>query len=935
MNTPPFSKFVGSSLVITMAFLVILTILAVGINETIRMERTSSNLYAERTSAAMLSQNAVEVLVAKLQQNTADVERHWLSQPGQLVVGAEEDDGSTSNGDSRKILTGAKKPEESPSSTDPRIVYLHSGSVTTGSFPGQEVLNPPNLNVSTFQDPSSSLITNRADTSGSTVKMYVRWNYVRQDGSVEAIEQPDLTNKTNPIVGRYAYWADDESAKVNYNIAWKREFDETTLAGKLPSGNPSRVTLSALDVFSGSSALMDKLHQFVTADNYNSIAQHLFNSPADARQGSTDVASALQQNKFEVTHYNHDPDTTFFNEQRIVLTTKASRAAERPYLNILADESADPGYTANLDQDKLNTVLFGSGGTAIAPKSPGLIYYLSRTDWPIVSGTSSFQSKYFNGDKTQLVQFALNAIDYVRSAESTLPVVEPMRGKINSKNVFLGEWLNANSSIRGAESTFKGLTRAPMITEMGLLVSTNTTTPQARIYVEVYLPKRYGVASVNLVDDFKYLFQVSSDTGTRLLDDGTTTPDTISSANLVSGNLILTAGSRTVFFYTLNFKTAADRPTPGTKVALRVGITRHDATPLDPTGTTNRQYPIIEIVPIGDPSDNPEGTLYTVLPYTALKTASLPSTSLQTDDPRVSGIAKDWVEKAATWGTDNPIASPINITPEQDTDTSGAISQASLYMPPPATTSGNLNGVVSSTGELGYIHTGMQVTSTGSAGVPWRTLRLQPSSQPVTMVPDWAFMDLFTVPLNVATTGTICAAANAVFAPHSTATGGRVNINANSEPISTAGDSFGGMRLLPLEAVLRGARKNSTDSTETVSATESQTIAQNIYNRTLATQGKQFGYLNGYDTQGEVVEIKGVADGGEASEELVRQIANLITARGDVFSVYTIGQALKQTPQGKLVVTSENRQQAMIERYLDSSTNKIRFKTVYCRPLTP
>ena len=85
--------------------------------------------------------------------------------------------------------------------------------------------------------------------------------------------------------------------------------------------------------------------------------------------------------------------------------------------------------------------------------------------------------------------------------------------------------------------------------------------------------------------------------------------------------------------------------------------------------------------------------------------------------------------------------------------------------------------------------------------------------------------------------------------------------------------------------------------------------------------------------------MAGVADQGEKSEELYRNISNLITARGDVFSSYSIGQALHQTPDGKLIVTGEQRLQAVIERYVytDPSTGatSVRFNPVYFRNLIP
>ena len=185
-------------------------------------------------------------------------------------------------------------------------------------------------------------------------------------------------------------------------------------------------------------------------------------------------------------------------------------------------------------------------------------------------------------------------------------------------------------------------------------------------------------------------------------------------------------------------------------------------------------------------------------------------------------------------------------------------------------------------------------------------------------------MDIFTAPV---------AAPNKynqyVYAPrtNSFSFGGRVNLNSQAAP-------FGLPRTTPLAAVLKN---NTYDSmiTNTMSATTAQTLANNIYNQTLATGGKKYGYTNGYDSPGEVCEIKGVSDGGEKSEELVRQVMNLVTTRGNVFSVYTIGQAIKQTPDGKLSVTAQQRAQAMVERWQDAITSEVHFSPVYFRNLSP
>ena len=159
-------------------------------------------------------------------------------------------------------------------------------------------------------------------------------------------------------------------------------------------------------------------------------------------------------------------------------------------------------------------------------------------------------------------------------------------------------------------------------------------------------------------------------------------------------------------------------------------------------------------------------------------------------------------------------------------------------------------------------------------------------------------------------------------------------MNAMPEPFYNS--SYKLVRVDPLAAVLYKSRKNSLDASETVTEGEARALARNIYERTLAKNGKPYGSQSFpcYESPGEVAEIKGVADGGEESEELIREIANLITARGNTFAVYSIGQALQQTPAGRIIVTAEQRQHVLLERYTDDD-GEIRLGTVYFRNLIP
>ena len=74
--------------------------------------------------------------------------------------------------------------------------------------------------------------------------MPVRWLYVLADGSLGVLDGDGnyvgegMASAENPIVGRVAYWTDDESCKVNVNVA----------AEAVPSVQPQATALMVVSV---------------------------------------------------------------------------------------------------------------------------------------------------------------------------------------------------------------------------------------------------------------------------------------------------------------------------------------------------------------------------------------------------------------------------------------------------------------------------------------------------------------------------------------------------------------------------------------------------------------------------------------------------------------------------------------------------------------
>lgn len=981
MNSSTFSsrrpsKTTGSALVITLAVLVLMSIMVISLSDIMRVERGSAYSHLEKERAEMLAELGTSVVTARLRKETGDTTRNWISEPGQIVA-------STPSGGSNKLI-------------DPPIPLSSGAPETVKANYAQAYLRPAELNVPTFDTVTTDtvpphLISNQEDPNqpgqGKAVSMAVRWVYVRKDGTEDPAELPDLTNKINPVVGRYAYWTDDESCKVNYNLAWTRSLDNPN-----PPSHPTKINLPTLfSEDANSEAKAKTLHFFdptgkqtvpAVVSNvsvYRGFSRFFFHTPENARQAAqtgngvdSTMLSDLLKAKFSVTHYNQDPDTTFFNEPRIVLTTQPALAGWTKVkgTSTWVGTNGLPWIRGQYDPTRTGTPIFlniasldasgnpltnlwdpmavvpATGRTQVDPDQLADVInrinlYLKRTDWPIAStNNTSFQAKYYSGytppaDAERLTQIALNIINYVRSKECAGDPVTgamvPIRGekKVGQNFVMMDVATSVDSYI--------GITRSPKITEMGMWVSNTPSkiTPDptaptdstrstydypAKAKIEVYLPPNFGLAQIDLTKLTWYTSWTSVNSSTVIaaapgdatIKAGGASSEVLKPDLTPAANGILVAGAYAYISRPVTVSFKGPRPANPSDIALRFAIS-----------LAHR----LDVAPLGDAApctiDAPNVTEQNM-------------SSIEVDDPRVNTYKGDWQRATHnSFGLVNGVSSigkpPGGYVPKQDVNGAGVITDVSLVMPaPPGTTgttlSANPTGVMGSSGELGYIHTGME--SMAKAGVPWRTLHLQPDSTQA--LPDWAFMDLFTVPVDVPidpTTGLPDTHVQAVYSPHGNTKAGRVNMNAKPEPFDID-------RQDPLVAVFENATYDATHLTQRLTHDQAVTIAKAVYSRNQwSTKGKAYGYADGYDSPGEVVEVKGVAEGGEESEQLVREIANLITARGGAFSIYTVGQAVKQTPNQTLIVTGEQRSQTMVERYSDKTG--IHFKPVFFRSLTP
>lgn len=846
----------GVALVATLGVIVVLAAVIVSLTLAMRLDRQAAHYFTERTRADMLALEGVESVRAIVQHATAPG-NFWVSSPGSLL--------STATADFSEAA----------------VTLLFSGAAapTDDSF--------PDLDRAVISDDLLPALTGSA--SGHT-PLRVGWVYVRKNGEREliAVGTPDTSDSDNPIIGRFAFWADDETARINLNTAWKNTASPTAAAS-----HPSRINLTTLPGI-----------EEEVADAIRGAAQAFaFGSPDGARRVSPAAAEAVSDNRFSLTHYSASPLENPWGEPKIYLTTRESRLppeiaaqANRSeyFIDILQNPSNDPGDLASLNTGKVTSVLNRLRGL------------LARQDWPYAGG--SFRDKY--GDANTL-QMAIDIIEYVRAAESARPVVEPLRLQPTgaSSYTFSGSGVTT-------PGVMIGNSRRPMLTEVGAWISAPVPSESGGhpsldfVYkAEFYFPNSYGLSAETLLgrrlDITVYYLKAPGSSGVPYLDMSAAI-DPISAANTEftqteNGTFAVVTGRKTFTHSALT----AQRPS---EIYMRVVLQRGGNVGVQSPGFG---FSFWELAPASLEDVADLGWINT---YLRIDVPSVPEaspetmTTLQVADPRINKRREDWVQRPNTLGDVNgtlwlsEVASPAG-QPPQDRSGSGQISDASLALPAP-----NPNGSVQSIAELGNLPTGIR---TEPNPVPWRSLRLQPTPSGAQSPPDWALLDLFAVP-------PLATAAGAMESSPSSAgvRRGGINLNAGIEPF---GDSV--LRDVPLRALFESVPNPSPAFVE-------QAVESIQTRRPSASNGRRYGPEEFLVSVGELTELQNIADQGEESERNLDGIVDLATVQGSAYRVAAIGQTLTQTPTGDLVLQAESSISATIERTPDGGTRVVHWKSV-------
>lgn len=289
----------GVALVLVLGVIVLVTVLMAGFMAKSRTERFAAAGYRASAEARQLGDLAVNLVQGQINHATTQGSRvAWASQPGMIrtfdtsgklvaayklysasnmisqsgdvsadISGTWKDNGAVWVDLNAPVSANGVKnyPIADPSALNDLDGVQGLGPGSSGGEKGFSIINPATRTPGLAPGVSSS-------SDYQILPMPARWLYVLRDGTLVAAQTGSTSNNAtipdatedNPIVGRIAFWTDDETAKVNINTAGEGVFWDTPhgytptevlqLSIKQPwngefnryPGHPATVSLSAI-----------------------------------------------------------------------------------------------------------------------------------------------------------------------------------------------------------------------------------------------------------------------------------------------------------------------------------------------------------------------------------------------------------------------------------------------------------------------------------------------------------------------------------------------------------------------------------------------------------------------------------------------------------------------------------------------------------------
>ena len=524
MKLPTRKQAEGAAVVIVLCLLVMVLGLALIFLNRVTIERSASSSDVAASATRSLADIAVNVVQGQIRDaTTAGPDVAWTSQPGMIRTFAAGSPGSLTASSnlfrvyklysaqemiSTSYEAGADAPTNNWASAPAMYTDLNA-PVVSGGEPSYPILDPRALgHVEGFS------VTN-APTGGSSnaLPMPIKWLYVLEDGRLVAPtvgSTPDRVrvpgSENSPVVGRVAFWTDDETSKVNVNTAsegafWGTPVGDTAQERKFSSrppaqseyqrypGHPAMTSLapvlfatSATSTPDLSLAQSEAIYELAprivggTGTNvftgtlipdkdrlYANIDEVIFNASRGSQPAALSISpTLLERSRFFLTASSRAPEVTLFNTPRIAIwpldanTTTAYRSPFDRLIAHCATINGQPYYFTR--SDPLSATVDFSGRNV-----PLYKYLQAETSRPVPGfGVSDFRAKY-GDDRDQILT---EIFDYIRCANLDNPLLS------NAGGVGYRYYLR-NYKTRGQVTPIRigdtqGFGRFPTISEVGI-----------------------------------------------------------------------------------------------------------------------------------------------------------------------------------------------------------------------------------------------------------------------------------------------------------------------------------------------------------------------------------------------------------------------------------------------------------------------------------
>ena len=250
----------ATALVLVLIFLVAITFVVLVVAANSLAERRASTVVDTTLNTELLVSTVGNLVQTQIRAaTTLPASQAWVSQPGMIRVYAQ--DGTLTN--AYKLYSGPDLQVSGAGFTNSLAKDIQlAATMDFTNKPALYVdLNQPAIfrsevhypiadpralgkvdgffyNAST-NAPTKTYNTTGASTTVPVIPMPVAWMYVLSDGQIivpatsgSAVELPG-SSATNPVVGRIAFWVDDETCKLNINTSADGSYWDTPRAGTL------------------------------------------------------------------------------------------------------------------------------------------------------------------------------------------------------------------------------------------------------------------------------------------------------------------------------------------------------------------------------------------------------------------------------------------------------------------------------------------------------------------------------------------------------------------------------------------------------------------------------------------------------------------------------------------------------------------------------